>query len=797
MKKLFLSIFTFLLLVGCNDQTLEEAFNNPPQDAKPLMIWQWMDGLLSAEGITADLEAYSEAGIGGVQQFIIGGKEQVAICDTTNAIGTENWKKLMRHAIDECSRLGLSFGTHNCPGWSSSAYPTVLPEYSMQKLVWRDTVILDGGLAGFELRQPDSNPDYPYYRDVAMLAMPAGEVVKFDDIKNLTDVDLNAVELPEGEWRIVRIGHTSNGKTNWATAAEGGVGLECDKMSREAVLHFWESYPALLFEIAGDEVGRTFQRLEIDSYEAGPQDWTPLMPEEFQKRQGYDIIPWLAAMTGVVVESEEQTKKFNDDFVDTVTSLFAENYYGYLAELSHERGIKLLYQPYATNHAVIDTDKITELLPNDLFCTEFWTNPITWGWPQVPDHMQVAHRHEVPIIYAESFTCWPLAAWKDDPASLKPLADKAYCLGVNRLMLHAGAQNPWPNAVPGMTFGKWGTQWTPGQTWWKNGAKALFSYFGRCQALLQRGKYVDDYTSQNPSLTVTDDNQLQWTHRIDGDADIYFVANPLDSAITTTVAIDAIDRLPEIWYPETGETTVAEAWHKSDDKTLVTMQLNEHESLFIILRKSDKSNGPGLTLPVVEKVGSMAITGSWQLNFPEGWGAPESVVFDSLTPWDENSDSGIKYFSGTAKYVKTINIENIDAEARYMLDLGTVKNLAMVYVNGQLAANLWKKPFRCDITDLLNEGDNLLEIEVTNLWPNRMIGDEQWPDDIEWNLPPSYNSNSPMVGALIKSVPDWLRLGEPRPEQNRKTVVSFKFFGKNSPLLPSGLLGPVNIDIEK
>ena len=121
--------------------SLEEDFLQPPLSAKPIMIWQWMDGLVSEAGITADLEAYAEAGIGGVQQFLVGGPSQVMACDTANAIGTENWKRLMRHAIKECARLGLTFGTHNCPGWSSSASTQVDPAFSMQKIVWTDTVV--------------------------------------------------------------------------------------------------------------------------------------------------------------------------------------------------------------------------------------------------------------------------------------------------------------------------------------------------------------------------------------------------------------------------------------------------------------------------------------------------------------------------------------------------------------------------------------------------------------------------------------------------------------------------------
>ena len=116
--KVRLSILASLVLgiQSVAGQTIEDVFMNPPAEAKPIMIWQWMDGMISEEGITADLEAYQKAGIGGVQNFQVGGTAQGLVKDTANAIGSERWQQLMRFTISECRRLGLTFGTHNCRG---------------------------------------------------------------------------------------------------------------------------------------------------------------------------------------------------------------------------------------------------------------------------------------------------------------------------------------------------------------------------------------------------------------------------------------------------------------------------------------------------------------------------------------------------------------------------------------------------------------------------------------------------------------------------------------------------------
>ena len=275
-----------------------DAFRQPPTEAKPIMIWQWMDGLVSAEGITADLEAYQQAGIGGVQQFLVGGPVQVSVCDSANAIGTDSWRRLMQHAISECSRLGLSFGSHNCPGWSSSAFPTVAPAYSMQKLVWTKESMPRNGLVRLP-KQPEVDAQWNYYEDIAVLVMPDDSLVSLGDIHVFRPSELPTRLRGVGDgYCVVRFGHTTNGKTNYATAPVGGVGLECDKMSREAVRRYWDTYPQQLLFLAGSEAGKTFQRLEIDSYEAGGQEWTRRMPEEFEQRRGYALLPWLPTLTG-------------------------------------------------------------------------------------------------------------------------------------------------------------------------------------------------------------------------------------------------------------------------------------------------------------------------------------------------------------------------------------------------------------------------------------------------------------------------------------------------------------------
>lgn len=793
MKKSLCSILVLMQvgLVLAMTPELDSLFTMPPQKAKPIMIWQWMDGVVTAEGITSDLEAYRDAGIGGVQQFHVGGTLQGVIRDTTNAIGSESWKHLMRHAITECARLGLSFGTHNCPGWSSSASPDVKPEDSMQELVWTDSIVDGGKTLKLNLRRPKIDPRWDYYRDIAVLAMPADSIVSRNDIIDLTGS--TEWKAAKGKWRIIRFGHTTNGQTNVNTAPYGGVGLECDKMSREAVRKYWQGYPTMLLELVEEEVGRTFQRIEIDSYEAGSQSWTPLMPEEFAKRRGYDLLSWLPVLAGVTVESKEASLAFKHDWKETITDLFAECYYGEMGRLTRQTpGLNLLIQPYGTP---LDIWKVARQ-PENLLCAEFWTRP-NWGWPSIPAVVSSAHRLNRNLIYGEGFTCWPLSAWQDDPQSLKPIADRAFCAGINALMLHAGAQNPWPDVKPGMTFGKWGTQFTPGQTWWiSGGAKLFFQYLSRCQAMLQSGHYVDCSMDSQKSM-LADSDSVTWIHRRCDKTDFYFIVNAQDEQDTVSVTINTSGRIPELWYPDKGTMKEAPYWKSTGKQIQVRMVMNPRESVFLVLRKPTLSLGTTLHIPKIKAIAIKNISNGWTIIFPSGWGAPKQIFKDSLCSWTEETNSGIRYFSGTARYKRLIKIDRMNKRHRYMLDLGEVKNLARVFVNGKEVDYLWKKPFYCDITDYLHTQANILEIEVTNLWVNRMVGDEQEADDIEWDEPFVYDyaPGKPVVGRFMKKIPEWLRKGNPRPSQNRHAVVSFKFFKKDSPLLPSGLLGPVSIVI--
>lgn len=757
----FAAFFLFgVLSAGCTsraEQDLIAAFENPPQQARPVIIWQWMDGWVTKEGITHDLEAFAAAWLGGVQNFQVGGPTQTDFVREGCTIGSPEWQELMRFAMQECARLGLTFGTHNCPGWSSSAYPDVTPEYSMLELVWTQTR-LPAGKRSVRLPQPQER--LGFYRDICVLALPAGQ----DPVAPETVQDISAAMAPDGtlawdpqgeRWDIYRFGYTSLNKRDDSTSPRSGAGLECDKMSREAVKRFWDGYPTMILNLAGDLAGKTLVNFEIDSYEQKSQSWTPLMEQEFAARRGYALRQWLPVLAGRTMESAERSAQFLADWKATIEDLFAENYYAYMSELVKQTpGMRLLVQPYGEP---LDPEKVAVQDEDFILCGEFWTNPADWGGRSIWQMSDLAHKLGRREVYAEGFTCWPLNAWEDDPNSLKVIADRVFCVGINRLMLHAGAANPWPWAEPGMTFGKWGTQFTPGNTWWKaGGARELYRYFAQCQALLQRGEFVDHCI----------EGDLWWMHRREGDIDIWFLSNQTDAPMA-----------------------VQQDFARG-------VQLDAHGSEFVVTKAGKRlpvTLHPGGVRSAFAASGSTPLEGAWTVDFPEGAGAPAQIVLDSLADWKENAEPGVRYFSGTATYHKTFRYAQDGG--RVWLDLGEVQNMAQVTLNGRDCGILWHAPFSVDVTEALRDGENELEIRVTNLWVNRMVGDELEPDDIVWGEPVRYGyaPGNPIIGSTMKEIPEWLEKNQPRPSPGRHAVVSYKFFSKDAPLHPSGLLGPVRL----
>jgi hypothetical protein len=538
---------------------------------------------------------------------------------------------------------------------------------------------------------------------------------------------------------------------------------------------------------------------------------------------------------------------------------------------------------------------------------EFWFRSPTHDKPNdILDAVSGAHIYGKRIVQAEAFTELR-TLWDEHPGMLKTLQDRNYALGVNRLVYHVFAHNPWLDRAPGMTLDGVGLYFQRDQTWWRPG-RAWVSYAARCQALLQRGVPVVDvavftgedvpsravlpnrlvdiahkllrqdlveaertrmanvglplkteaggvkysantFSNENWSdplsgyaydsinrdallrlgevkggkltlpggaeyaalfvptapwgrkeaaplskglqarlaefeqaglqvfkgdvagdivapkdfLVVAKDGgerpEIAWTHRRDGEQHLYFVSNQENRARSVEVSLRVTGLLPEIWHPVTGESETAPSWNVADARTVVALQLEAAESVFIVLREAAKQPDGG-SRPLAQRRKLQDIAGPWRVTFPGiKSGTAATADFAALSSWTRQTDPAIRYFSGTASYECDFESTGAKPASRVYLNLGSVANLAEVTVNGVPCGVTWTPPHRVEVTAAVRAGNNRLRIDISNTWANRLAFDRTLPTE------------------------------------RRQTWTNAPDRMKNEQLLDAGLLGPVTLEI--
>ena len=723
--------------------------------------------------------------------------------------------------------------------------------------------------------------------------IPATDIVDITGKMN-ADGSVNWT-VPSGNWNIIRFGYSLLGITNHPASPEA-TGLEVDKLDPVAVRNYFNNYLDQYKSATGGYMGNKggLQFMVTDSWEAGAQNWTGNLLQEFQTRRGYSMLPWVPVLTGHVVKSAGESEQFLFDYRKTLSDMVAEYHYDALTTILAERGMKRYSESHEDRRALIADGmevKRTAAVP----MSAMWTPSIMNGGDQtdyeadIRESASVSHLYGQNLVAAESMTAFGPGgnAWSYYPEKLKPTADLELANGLNRFVIHTSVHQPTDDKIPGLGLGPFG-QWFNRHETWAEQAKAWTVYLSRSSYMLQQGKFIADvlyyYGDDNnitslfnkklpavpegynydfvnsdalihllsvkdgkiitpsgmsyrllvldsnaikmtlpvlrklrdlvkagaaisgvkplgtPSLAdnqneydnikneiwgspnlrvMTDktmsesllalnitpdftytkpqaDTRLLYVHRKLASSDIYWVNNRRDRVenLEATFRIDG--KVPEIWHAETGKTEPV-SYNIANGVTKINLHLQPDDAVFIVFKgKAIKSS---VTLPVVTEKSLLTLSGGWDLSFQKDRGAPESIKINNLDSWTNNKDAGVKYFSGTGTYTKTFDAskEWFTKNSKLWMDLGDVKNLAEVIINGKSLGIIWKKPFRVDVTGVLKPGTNKVVIKITNLWVNRLIGDQQ-PDVV-----------------------------------TKISYTTMPFYNAKSALLPSGLLGPVQI----
>jgi hypothetical protein len=765
---------------------------------------------------------------------------------------TPEWRELYRHALREADRLGLEMSLNIQSGWNLGG-PMVPTNDAAKKLVWSETRA--AGPARFAQGLPEPKHVREFYQDLFVVAFrlesepgernlftgvtvsseqqkqprnvqaaepklagpdgtgPASgptrrpiqnwqekamhralhfsapdttpllldapaeageEDARAEGVADLTArLDENGVlrwDVPEGTWEILRFGCTIGDHSHVLTSSDGWKGYALDVLDEGAFRRYWDAVVEPLIADAGPLAGRTLKYLHTDSWEVEAINWTPTLREQFRQRRGYDFVPFLPVLAGRIVNSRPESNRFLHDFRKTLGDLAVDHHYKPFLAWAHQHGLQIHPESGGPHAVPIDAQRC--LGQNDVPMSEFWA----WSWRHrvgdtnrffVKQPASAAHTHGRRLVAAEGFTTIGPHGQETLWDNLKPAFDRAACEGLNLLVWHAFVCSPEEMGLPGQQdYPRCDDEVRAlADELWADcdgvrvrqhafGQGRIFHGWSAREVLLADGVPPDFECSGADAQTA-----LDYIHRQDSPTEIYFVANCSNRWRNLRCTFRVAGLAPALWNPLTGDIRPAAAWSQQGGRTTLPLEFAPYGSWFVVFRRAVPPDAGG-TAPANSPHLSPIhrLSGPWAVAFDPKWGGPDSVEFPELISWTEQAEPGIRFYSGTTTYRKGFDLPaTVLASERLFLDLGEVRELAEVRLNGRDLGVLWAVPFRVEVTGALRPADNQLEIEVVNFWPNRIIGDQSLP-----------------------------------PEQ-RRTRTNIRKLTSATPLMPSGLLGPVTL----
>ncbi|MBM3792441.1 MAG: hypothetical protein FJW35_19120, partial [Acidobacteria bacterium] len=455
---------------------------------------------------------------------------------------------LFRFALDEAARLGIRITAIPSNGWYQGG-PWVTPEMGPQMLVWSRIECRGPNSNGLTLPVPDHHRTGRHAR-IARGAInhlkPVAVMAFQQDAKGhlLGDsrVDLSRRistsgeldwALPAGHWVIYRFAHVPN-LALMKQDSPGYGGFQIDHMSRAAMERHLQEVAVPMLKAAGPHAGNTLDRLHQDSMEIGYYDWTPLLPEKFKARRGYDLIPLLPLLAGDSFTDGPPADRVEHDFEELLKDLLIDEHYGTLRAFCHRNGLTLVAESGETGSGIrlkgASVDHVMD---------EFWTH-----YGVGADFVFNRNGAFAAQVYGQNrFTCEAFTShqqWLETPAQLKALANEVFAQGLNHLTIHGFSSSPKTTPAPGDVYFA-GTHYNPGVTWWNGFARPLTAFFNRCQAMLTAGlPVVDMLYIDGPALQERiKTNEMLW----ESDRRFWKAAGIPGELLAKRASVDAAGRI--------------------------------------------------------------------------------------------------------------------------------------------------------------------------------------------------------------------------------------------------------------
>lgn len=527
---------------SCAASNLDQGWANPPLDARLRAYWWWLNGNVTKQAITRDLEEMKAKGFGGALICDADGSSQDGNERAPHGptFFTTEWRELYKHTLREAARLGLEMSLNIQSGWNLGG-PMVSADDAPKKLVWTEQQVEGGAPFSGKLDLPKRRDGF--YRDLFVLGYPirparAGSEPTKRPLQNHAQKALGAalrpfsapdssplfqefpstpgeqdadaadvIDLtgrlstdgtlrwtpPPGAWHVIRMGYTLNDHCRVSTCSQGWDGYALDPFDAGAFRRYWDAVVEPLLHDAGPLAGTALKYLHTDSWEVEVANWTSALREEFRKRRSYDLFGWMPVLAGKIINSRDESNRFLNDFRRTLGDLAIDNHYALFKEGARRHNL-LIHPESGGPHAVpIDAQQCLGF--NDAPMSEFWA----WSWRHrvgdpnrffVKQPASAAHVYGRKLVLAEGFTTigphWQETLWDN----LKPSFDFACTEGLNLLVWHAFVCSPESEGVPGQQYFA-GTHLNPLVTWWEKSGP-FFEYINRAQFMLQQGLFVAD-----------------------------------------------------------------------------------------------------------------------------------------------------------------------------------------------------------------------------------------------------------------------------------------------------------------